>query len=59
MYTSYEMYKSNLGIINMGVIVNPFHATYLFLYPLKTSKNLCFSDVFSRYRKRKFAYEMG
>ena len=26
--------------------VNPFHATGLFWYPLKTSENLCFSDVF-------------
>ena len=25
--------------------VNPFHATGLSLYPLKTSKNLCFSDI--------------
>ena len=25
--------------------VNQFHATDRFLYPLKTSENLCFSDV--------------
>ena len=25
---------------------NPFHATRLFLYPLKTSENVLFSDVF-------------
>ena len=26
--------------------INPFHATGLFLYPLKTSENLWFSNVF-------------
>ena len=31
-------------------VVNLFHATDLFLYPLKTSENLGFSDVFSGYR---------
>ena len=32
--------------------INPFHATDLFLTPLKTSENLGFSDVFRGYRKR-------
>ena len=32
--------------------VNPFHATGLFLYPLKTSESHRFSDVFRGYRKR-------
>ena len=32
--------------------VNPFHATGLFLYPLKTSENQRFSDVFRGYRTR-------
>ena len=32
--------------------VIPFHATGLFLYPLKTSQNQRFSDVFMGYRKR-------
>ena len=32
--------------------INPFYATFLFLHPLKTSKNLWFSDIFRRYRKR-------
>ena len=32
--------------------VNPFHATGLFRYPLKTSENLWFPDVFRGYRKR-------
>ena len=30
----------------------PFHATDLFWYPLKTSENLWFSDVFRGYQKR-------
>ena len=30
--------------------VNPFHATCLILHPLKTSENLCFSDVFRWYK---------
>ena len=29
----------------------PCHVTALFLSPLKTSENLCFSDVFKRSRK--------
>ena len=32
-------------------LINLFHATCLFLYPLKTSENLWFSDVFKGYRK--------
>ena len=35
--------------------INPFHATGLFWYPLKTSENLWFSDVFRGYRKRPVA----
>ena len=30
----------------MFEIINPFHATGIFRYPLKTSENLRFSDVF-------------
>ena len=30
---------------------NPFHTTDFFLYPLKTSENHQFSDVFREYRK--------
>ena len=30
--------------------INLFHATALFLYPLKTSENQGFSDVYRRYR---------
>ena len=32
--------------------LNPFHATDLFLYPLKTLENLWFYDVFRGCRKR-------
>ena len=31
--------------------VNPFHATGLFLYPLKRTENLWFLDVFRGHRK--------
>ena len=30
---------------------NPFHATDLFLYTLKTSENLRYSDIYMGYRK--------
>ena len=33
-------------------MLNPFHATGVFLYPLKTSENGRSSDVFRGYRKR-------
>ena len=36
-------------------MMDPFHANDLFLYPLKTSENLWFSDVFRGYRKRPMA----
>ena len=36
----------------VDVLFNPFDATGLFLYPLKISKNIWFSDVFRGYRKR-------
>ena len=37
-------------------ILNPFHATDLFWYPLKTSENLWFSDVFRGYQKKSVAW---
>ena len=37
---------------------NLFHATSLFLKPLKTSENLWFSDVFRVYGKRPVAWNM-
>ena len=33
------------------VVINPFLANALFLYPLKRSENLWFCDIFRRYRK--------
>ena len=36
----------------INTLLNPFYATGLFLYPLKTSENQRFSDVFMGYRKR-------
>ena len=33
-------------------LINPFYATILFLYPMKTSEKLWFSDVSWGYRKR-------
>ena len=38
------------------VTFNPFHAIDLFWYPLKTSENLWFSDVFRGYQKRSVAW---
>ena len=35
--------------------IDPFQATGLFLYPLKTLENQGFSDVFREYRKRSVA----
>ena len=39
-----------IGIINY--CINPLHTTDLFWYPLKTSENLWFSDVFRGYKER-------
>ena len=43
-------------MLSLFCFVNTFHATGLFLYPLKTSENLWFSDVFEGYRKRLVAW---
>ena len=40
----------------MVIYINPFHATKLFWYPLKTSENQRFSDVFRGYQKRSVAW---
>ena len=37
-------------------VINPFHATSLFQYLLKTSENHWFSDVFRGYQKRPVAW---
>ena len=41
---------------NLKTFFNPYHAAGLFLYTLKTSENLRFSDVFRGYRKRIVAW---
>ena len=40
----------------LKIFLNPFHAIDLFWYPLKTSENLWFSDVFRGYQKRSVAW---
>ena len=52
------MYMCSFASVHAKIIVNPFHATDLFLYPLKTSENQRFSDAFRGYRKRSW-HEMG
>ena len=42
--------------VRIYTVINPFHATGLFRYPLKTSENQSFSDVFRGYRKRPVAW---
>ena len=37
-------------------LFNPFHATDLFWYPLKTSENQRFSDVFREYQKKSVSW---
>ena len=41
-----------LEVRNDAAGINPFLATGFFLYPLKTSENLWFSNFFRGYRKR-------
>ena len=43
------------GIIAKWVF-NPFHATVIFQYPLETSEDLWFSDIYKGYRKRPEAW---
>ena len=43
------------NIFDSNVFVNPFQATGLSLYPLKTSEKQIFSDVFRGCRKRPVA----
>ena len=46
----------DLRFVQMSAYINPFRTMVLFLYPLKTSENLCFSDVFGGYRNRPVAW---
>ena len=41
-----------------NLLVDPFHATGLSLYPLKISENLWFSDFFRDYRKKLVGHEI-
>ena len=49
-----ESFTQVLGIF---FSINSFYTTGLYLYPLKTSENLWFSDVFRRYRKRPVGFK--
>ena len=51
----FHMSNHGFGIILRffsSMLINPVHVTGLSLYPLKTSENLWFSDVFRGYRKK-------
>ena len=47
-----QIYK-NLLISDIWIfLMNKFHITFLFLYPLKASENRCFLMIFGGYRKK-------
>ena len=49
--------KLNLfTVILAALLINQFHVAGLFFYPLKTSENQRFSDVFKGYRKKLMAW---
>ena len=54
LYNISNIWKSVKRYITIRV--NPFHDTGVFLYPMKTSENQRFSDVFRGYRKRLVAW---
>ena len=39
-------FYEKLNFISESVVINPFKVNTPFLYPLKTSENFCFLDVF-------------
>ena len=49
-------WKSSTPKIMHEALINPFHATDLFWYSLKTSEKQRFSDVFKGYQKRSVAW---
>ena len=49
------MVPNNCLVDEIFFPLDPFHANGFFIYPLKTSKNHWFSDVFRMYRKRPVA----
>ena len=46
-------FKTHPVHVDQWKFLNPFYATGLFLYLLKTPENQTFSDVFRGYRKRR------
>ena len=46
-----HVFRSQVLMNNLELL-NPFHVIAFFLYTLKTSENLWFSDVFREYRER-------
>ena len=59
---SMALTESNHFLINVRILLfclrmNPFHTSVLFLYPLKMSENLWFSDVFRRYGNGNLAWK--
>ena len=50
-YNSMSMGQTGNGKL-FPTFLNPFYITRIFIYPLKTSENQRFSDVFRRYRNR-------
>ena len=58
-YVKHKLIQNNVMVAAWFTkcdILNPCHGTSLFLYPLKTSKNHRFFDVFRGYRKRLVAW---
>ena len=51
-YLQIAKIKAKAKVLKSKVVRNPFKATGLFLYLQRTSKNICFPDVFKGYRKR-------
>ena len=58
-WPSVKMLLSVIILVMLIIGLNPFHATGLFRYPLKTSENLWFSDVFTGGIERDQWYEVG
>ena len=58
-YVILETFRKNRNNVEMITCLNnlnPFYASDLFWYPLKTSENLLFSDVFRGYQKRSVSW---
>ena len=55
-HLDFGLVNITLLIFSFKIFFNPFHATDLFWYPLKTSENVWFSDVFKGYQKGSVAW---